>query len=68
MNEEVVKRNFEAVNQFMKDMRAENAKLYEEINSFRGTLSTQQAEIQQLRQQVGVLQARLMGGGPTSGN
>ncbi len=68
MSPEVVERNFLAVNQFMKDMRAEMAQLHDKISGLQGTVSTQQSELIQLRQQNAILQARLMGTGATSGD
>ena len=68
MNEEVITKNFAAINQFMKEVRTENANLHELITGFQGVVATQQGEIAQLGQQIGIMQARLMGGGPTSGN
>ncbi len=67
MNDEAVVKNFRAIQQFMHDTRESHDVLMNRVKATEGVIAMQQAEIQNLRQQVVVLTA-MRGRGPTGGH
>jgi 4-diphosphocytidyl-2C-methyl-D-erythritol kinase len=65
MNDESVRKNFLAIQQFMKETRNQLDAIQTDVNSLHSVVAMNQQQLRDLQQKIGLLQA-MRGSGPTS--
>jgi len=68
MNDDTIRKNFLAIQQFMKETRNQLDAIQTDVNSLHSVVAMNQQAMSELRQQLAVLQAIVRGRGPTSGD
>lgn len=66
MSQEQINRNFVAMNEWMKLERKERDELQDKYNRLATAFARQDQELQQVREQLGRIMAKLFLGGPTA--
>jgi len=66
MSEDLNTANIQRLADALKALRKEHHELADKVSSLQNTVTMQQTEMQRLRQQVAIIRATTIGGGPTS--